>query len=145
ASEVDLTALLDELRIVVAPMLEEEEIAAQWSVAPDLPPVWADRPSLMQVFLNLVTNSIRVLSSRPTRMFSVTAKAEAGRVLVEFADTGGGVDHPEQLFRPFQEGAQSSGLGLYLSRAFLRSFGAEIRYAAQPDGACFIVNLKALD
>ncbi len=144
ASEIDLTALLDELKIVIAPMLEEEGIASRWLAEPELPPVWADRPSLMQVFLNLVTNSIRALSTRPTRLFSVTAKAEGGRVLVEFADSGGGVSHPEQLFRPFQEGAQSSGLGLYLSRAFLRSFGGEIRYLALPDGACFIVNLKAV-
>jgi signal transduction histidine kinase len=61
---------------------------------------------------------------------------------VEFADNGGGVAHPDQLFRPFQDGAQSSGLGLYLSRAFLRSFGGEIRYLALPDGACFIVTLQ---
>ena len=143
AGEIDLAALLDELRIVISPMLEEEEIAAQWSTEAHLPHVWADRPSLMQVFLNLVTNSIRALSPRPSRQFSVTARTEGGRVLVEFADNGGGVSHPEQLFRPFQEGAQSSGLGLYLSRAFLRSFGGEIRYLALPDGACFIVNLKA--
>jgi two-component system, LuxR family, sensor kinase FixL len=143
AGEVDLMALLDELRIVIAPMLEEEEITVRWNTDPGLPLVWADRSSLMQVFLNLVTNSLRALSMRPTRLFSVTTKAEGDRVLVEFADNGGGVRHPEQLFRPFQDGAQSSGLGLYLSRAFLRSFGGEIRYLALPDGACFIVNLKA--
>jgi C4-dicarboxylate-specific signal transduction histidine kinase len=74
----------------------------------------------------------------------VTARTEGDRVVVEFADSGGGVEHPEQLFRPFQEGAQSSGLGLYLSRAFLRSFGGEIRYLALPEGACFIVNLKSV-
>jgi len=145
ASEVDITALLDELRIVIAPMLEEEEIAASWSTEPALPLVWADRPSLMQVFLNLVTNSIRALSTRPTRLLSVSVKQEGNRVLVEFADSGGGVAHPEQLFRPFQDGAQSSGLGLYLSRAFLRSFGGEIRYLALPDGACFVVNLKSVN
>jgi PAS domain S-box-containing protein len=144
AIEVDLTALLDELKIVIAPMLEEEEITADWNTESSLPMVWADRPSLMQVFLNLVTNSIRALSTREARLFSVTAKTEGDRVLVEFADSGGGVAHPEQLFRPFQEGAESSGLGLYLSRAFLRSFGGEIRYLALPEGACFIVNLKSV-
>jgi two-component system sensor kinase FixL len=144
ASEIDLAALLDELRIVIAPMLEEEEIAARWNTETALPMVWADRPSLMQVFLNLFTNSLRALSAREKRLFSVTARTEGDRVVVEFADSGGGVEHPEQLFRPFQEGAQSSGLGLYLSRAFLRSFGGEIRYLALPEGACFIVNLKSV-
>ncbi|HVT99805.1 MAG TPA: ATP-binding protein, partial [Acidobacteriaceae bacterium] len=82
--------------------------------------------------------------SRDRRLFSVTAGTEGERVVVEFADSGGGVLHPEQLFRPFQEGAQSSGLGLYLSRAFLRSFGGEIRHLALSDGACFIVNLRSV-
>jgi PAS domain S-box-containing protein len=142
AADVDLGALLDELRIVISPMLEEENITVQWNSESRLPLIWADRPSLMQVFLNLVTNSIRALSTRDNRQLSIRARAEGSRVLVEFADSGGGVAHPDQLFRAFQDSAQSSGLGLYLSRAFLRSFGGEIRYLALPDGACFIVNLQ---
>ncbi len=143
AAEVDLAAVLEELRIVVAPMLEEENIEAQWAAEGVLPPVWADRASLMQVFLNLVTNSMRAVAKRAERRLSVNAKSKEGRVVVEVADNGGGVAHPEHLFRPFQEGAESSGLGLYLSRAFLRSFGGEIRYAATAEGACFAVYLNA--
>jgi len=141
ATEVDLAALLDELQIVVAPSLEEENITTHWTVESDLPPIWADRPSLMQVFLNLVTNSIRALSSRGNRSLSITAKSNGTQVLVEFADNGGGVAQPEDLFRPFQAGAVATGLGLYLSRGFLRSFGGELYYLAIPDGACFVVNL----
>jgi PAS domain S-box-containing protein len=143
AVEIDLSALLEELKIVIGPMLEEENIAVQWNAEPSLPLVCADRPSLMQVFLNLTTNSIRALSTRDHPVFSVTARATGNQVQVEVADNGGGVAHPEQLFRLFQEGAESSGLGLYLSRAFVRSFGGEIHYHPRPDGACFIVNLKA--
>jgi signal transduction histidine kinase len=144
AAEVDLTALLDELKIVVAPLLAEEDIAAEWSVEPGLPMVWADRSSLMQVFLNLITNSIRALSERDMRVVSIIARGAGRQVLLEFGDTGGGVAHPEHLFRPFQAGAEATGLGLYLSRAFMRSFGGELRYQAQPAGACFIVSLTAV-
>jgi two-component system, LuxR family, sensor kinase FixL len=141
ATEVDLAALLDELKIVVTPSLEEENIVAHWTVDPGLPLVWADRPSLMQVFLNLITNSVRALSKNGNGDISITAKNGGSQVLVEFADNGGGVAHPEHLFRPFQAGAEATGLGLYLSRAFMRSFGGELRYLPIPDGACFVVNL----
>ena len=141
AGEVDLAALLDELKIVVTPSLQEENIEAEWTVEPGLPLVWADRPSLMQVFLNLITNSIRALSEREHRELFISARAEGNQVLVEFADTGGGVAHPEHLFRPFQAGATATGLGLYLSRAFMRSFGGELHYVAIPNGASFIVSL----
>ena len=141
AEEVDLAAVLDDLRIVVAPTLREEDIEDHWDVEPDLPPVWADRGNLMQVFLNLITNSIRALSKRSDRTLSIVAKMESDRVVVECSDNGGGVAHPEYLFHPFQDGAESSGLGLYLSRAFMRSFGGELRYQPLPDGARFMVLL----
>jgi PAS domain S-box-containing protein len=141
--EMDLGALLDELRIVISPSLQEEEITSRWECEPDLPPVWADRPSLMQVFLNLLTNSIRALARRDHPFLSVTARRSGSLVLVEVADNGGGVAHPEYLFRPFQDGAESSGLGLYLSRAFLLSFGGELRYVPTAGGASFIVSLNA--
>lgn len=143
ATEVDLAALLDELQIVVAPALDDENIGANWSAEPHLPLVWADRSSLMQVFLNLINNSVRALSKRTDGVLSITAKTEGNHVIVEFADNGGGVAHPEHLFRPFQDGAEATGLGLYLSRAFVRSFGGEIRYKALPSGACFVVNLNS--
>jgi PAS domain S-box-containing protein len=143
ATEVDLTVLLDELKIVVAPSLQEEDIVTQWIVEPGLPLVWADRPSLMQVFLNLVTNSVRALSKTERPQLSITAKVENKQVLVEVADNGGGVAHPEYLFHPFQAGAESTGLGLYLSQAFLHTFGGELRYQPLPGGACFIVSLVA--
>lgn len=145
AGEVDLTALLDELRIVMTPALDEDSISSHWNAESGLPLVWADRSSLMQVFLNLVTNSIRALSKREDRSISVTARTEGPQVLIEFADNGGGVANPEHLFRPFQDGADSSGLGLFLSRAFLRSFGGEIRYQPIPGGSCFTVNLNLAD
>ena len=141
ATEVDLSAVLDELKIVVTPSLQEENIEGEWIVEPGLPLVWADRPSLMQVFLNLITNSVRALSDRGHRILSVNARNEGNQVLVEVADNGGGVSHPEHLFRPFQAGAVATGLGLYLSRAFMRSFGGELHYVSIPGGACFVVSL----
>jgi two-component system sensor kinase FixL len=142
AKEVDLTVLLDELKIVVTPSLQEEEIETQWIVEPGLPLVWADRPSLMQVFLNLIANSTRALSKKDRRQLLVTARCEGVQVHVEVSDNGGGVAYPEFLFRPFQAGAEATGLGLYLSRAFMRSFGGELRYVPLAQGASFIVVLS---
>jgi two-component system, LuxR family, sensor kinase FixL len=141
ASEVDLAVLLDELRIVVAPALQENGIQSEWTVEPALPMVWADRSSLMQVFLNLLSNSVRALGKKNRRSLTIRTRVEEMNVLVEVTDNAGGVAHPEHLFRPFQAGAESTGLGLYLSRAFVRSFGGELRYVAIADGARFIVEL----
>jgi len=143
ATEIDLAALIEELKIVVGPSLEEEEVAAQWTIESGLPMVWADRASLMQVFLNLITNSIRAISKKNEPSLCLAARTDGNQVLVECSDNGGGVEHPENLFRLFQVGAEATGVGLYLSRAFVRSFGGDLRYQPIPDGARFVVHLAA--
>lgn len=143
-TEVDLAALLDELKIIVTPLLHEDGIASEWSVQTALPLVWADRSSLMQVFLNLITNSSRALAGNEHPCIHITARSAKSQVLVEVSDNGGGVPQPEHLFHPFQSGATSTGLGLYLSRAFMRSFSGDLRYEAIPNGARFLVDLNAV-
>jgi PAS domain S-box-containing protein len=142
AMEVDLLAMLDDLRILIAPSLEDKCIACTWELDSELPLVWADGTNLMQVFLNLTTNSIRVLAEKSSgRRLTISARSEEQRVLVEVLDNGGGVAQPAELFRPFQTGAQNTGLGLYLARAFARSFGGDLRYKPLPGSACFVVEL----
>ncbi len=141
ATEVDLIVLLDELKIVVTPSLAEESIMTQWIVEPGLPLVWAERSSLMQVFLNLIANSTRALAKTTHRSLFICARSEDDKVLVEISDSGGGVPNPEHLFRPFQAGAEATGLGLYLSRAFMRSFSGDLRYLRLENGSCFTVEL----
>jgi signal transduction histidine kinase len=141
-SSVDLGALLEELRIVLDSSLAEHDISLAWAASVNLPPVWADRQSLMQVFLNLARNSERAMRYRPVRQLRISAELEPRRVLLRFSDTGGGVQFPERLFRPFQQQAQATGLGLYLSRAFMRSFRGELRYEPEEDGSTFVVELS---
>jgi two-component system sensor kinase FixL len=144
AAGLDLQSLLEEVRIVVEPSLRENRAEVRWEIEPGLPAVWADRQSLMQVFLNLIKNSERVLLKQPRRELLVIARAENDRVLVHVRDTGGGVANPERLFRPFQQGAEATGLGLFLSRAFMRSFRGDLRYQAESDGSGFVVELSPL-
>jgi two-component system, LuxR family, sensor kinase FixL len=141
ASGMELSSLLDELRIVVDQSLQDQEIKVTWQIDPSLPAVWADRQSLMQVFLNVVKNAARAMSAEPLRDLSIRAQSAGDRVTVEFRDTGCGVPDPDLLFRPFQPGAQATGLGLYLSRALMRSFRGDLRFEPDPDGSKFIVDL----
>jgi C4-dicarboxylate-specific signal transduction histidine kinase len=139
---VDLASLLEELRIVVESTLAEQGIHIDWKIDSDLPPVWADRQSLMQVFLNLTRNSERAMSDCVRRELSIRAFAGERRVSVRISDTGCGVAHPDRLFRPFQQQAHATGLGLYLSRAFMRSFRGDLRYEPEADGSSFVVELS---
>ena len=138
---VELTYVLDELRILIETDYHESDIDVQWNIEGSLPLVWADRYGLIQVFLNLAKNSRRAMASTGTKQLRITARVEEGTVTIRFEDTGIGVASPENLFRPFQRGAESSGLGLDVSRAIMRSFGGELSYEPRSAGCCFAVVL----
>jgi signal transduction histidine kinase len=138
---VELTSVLDELRILIETAYHESDIEVHWDIQGSLPLVWADRYGLIQVFLNLAKNSRRAMASSGTKRLRIAAREEEGTVTIRFVDTGTGVASPENLFRPFQRGAESSGLGLYVSRAIMRSFGGELGYEPRSEGCCFAVIL----
>ena len=138
---VELTSELDEFRILIETAYHESEIEMQWEVQESLPLVWADRYGLIQVFLNLAKNSRRAMASTAVKQLRIAARAEKGTVTIRFEDTGTGVAAPEKLFQPFQRRAESSGLGLYISRAIMRSFGGELSFEPRSEGCCFAVVL----
>ncbi len=137
----DLGSVLDELRIVTDLPLREAGVAVRWDVAESLPRVWAEHHNLLQVLLNLTKNSQRAMENEERKQLTVSASLEDGRVMVRVSDTGHGISDPEHLFQPFQEGAESTGLGLYLSRAMVRTFNGDLRYEPTPAGCCFALDL----
>jgi PAS domain S-box-containing protein len=141
----DLGTVLDETRIVIDPSLREAGIASTWEVSAELPLVRADHHALLQAFINLARNSLQALENSPRKEMRIVASLERDLVLVRFHDTGPGVAHPEELFQPFQPGAHSMGLGLYITRAILRSHGGGLRYEPQETGSCFAVELWPAD
>jgi two-component system, LuxR family, sensor kinase FixL len=144
ATAVELTSVLDELRVLIDAAYQESRMVVDWRVQEPMPLVWADRYGLVQVFLNLAKNSQRAMESTAVKQLSITASEEAGKVVIRFADTGVGIASPENLFRPFRSGADSSGLGLYVSRAIMRSFGGELVYQPGSEGCCFAIMLPSL-
>ena len=137
----DLGTVLDETRVVIESSLREAGVNVAWDVSPDLPLVQADHHSLLQVFVNLARNSRQAMEHGDHRELTISAHVESDLVLVRFCDTGCGVAHPDELFRPFQPGAHSFGIGLYISRAILRSHGGGLRYEPREEGSCFAVEL----
>src|SRR5450756_41784 len=138
---IDLSEALDDLRIVLEPCCHEADIAVHWDIAKELPPVWADRHKLLQVLLNLTQNSERALRDADVKRIDVSACVGKAAVSVRVTDTGPGINSVPKLFQPFQQGAESTGLGLYISRAFGRSFRGELRHDPSMPGCSFVIEL----
>jgi signal transduction histidine kinase len=142
--DVPLRKLLDDLRIVIEPDWREIEGTVRWHLPPEVPFVIGEPHGLLQAFLNLVQNSHRAVQQVRTRQLDISIWPEGQKVIVRFRDSGPGIPITERLFEPFQEGAAGSGLGLYLSRFIVRSYGGELRFEPQSVGSCFAVELLAV-
>jgi C4-dicarboxylate-specific signal transduction histidine kinase len=116
-------------------------VTVVWRAQDHLPLAIGDRYGLLQVFLNLARNSQRAMEMTEQRQLTISTAIEPGSVVIRFEDTGTGISDPAGLFRPFYQSADASGLGLYVSRAILRSFRGDLRYEHRSEGCCFAVAL----
>ena len=109
-------------------------------LAPDLPLVMADRPRILQVLSNLLSNAAQY--SLASSVIRVTAVQEDFHVTVSVADEGSGISAEQlpHLFRKFsradgEDGEREiggSGLGLAICKGIVEAHGGRIW--AESDG-----------
>ena len=141
---VELAPVLDELRVLVETVCRDSDIELEWEATDQSRIVWADHYGLIQVFLNLLKNSRRALESVPEKRIKIATKHDQRSVSILFEDSGPGIPDPQILFRAFQRGAEATGLGLYVSRALLKSFGGDLSYEPAAHGSAFVVTLQSV-
>jgi two-component system sensor kinase FixL len=140
---IDLVEMLGDLRMVLDPYCEQAGISVHWQahIPSVLPPVMADRHHLLQALLNLTKNSQRALEGCAVKNIVISVSAQPDAVSIRVTDSGPGPASPDDLFQPFQKGANATGLGLYLSRALLRSFHGDLRHDPAVPGCSFVIDL----
>ncbi len=127
---------------------------------PSLPPVFANRDQLVQVFLNLVKNAAEAIGDQPDGEIVLTTAYRPGVRLsvpgskdkvtlpLEFCvkDNGPGVpaDLVEHMFDPFvTTKTNGSGLGLALVAKIIRDHGGVVECESQPRRTAFRILMPA--
>ncbi|GJG84971.1 hypothetical protein tb265_01520 [Gemmatimonadetes bacterium T265] len=131
--------VVDQLLALNAPVAERKHVVAAAELAPDLPPVTADREKLSHVLNNLFGNAVHFTGlaggGRVWVRAAVEGEGDARALHVEVADTGIGIapEHHELVFREFaQVDASTSrrhhgtGLGLAIARNLVELHGGRI-------------------
>ncbi len=140
-ASADLDSVLREFQLVVEPTLAETGARLVLETQPGLR-VHIDRHSLLQLLLNLFRNSIRAMENSAERVIRIDVTTAGRDAALRFRDSGPGVRRPEQLFQAFRSSAEEAGLGLYVSRAIVRSFGGDLEHEPGLSGASFVVRLR---
>jgi two-component system, LuxR family, sensor kinase FixL len=138
---VDLADVLDQLKIIILPDWREAGGALHFSVPRSMPRVFGEGYGILQVLMNLSQNSLRAVESSKDPFLAVSFSATPQSLLLTVTDSGPGVTNATELFEPFRSGTGRSGMGLYVSRAILRSYGGDLKYDAREQGASFVLEL----
>ena len=109
------------------------------SVGPGLPHVMVDLARMRQVLTNLVVNAAKFAPQGTP--ISISAKNEGdGVVIVEVLDQGPGIPEDKrdlvfEKFKRLERGGSGIGLGLFISRALMRSMGGGLSVGDTESGA----------
>lgn len=141
ATPIDLHQVFDQLRIVIEPDWVDLQGTVSWRLQDATLRVHADAHALLQVFLNLTQNALRAVRADTPPRLEIAARLDGDGVIVSVTDDGIGVRDPSILFQPFRPDADGSGLGLYISRTLVRTFGGDLRYVPSESGCRFDVVL----
>lgn len=142
---LDLAALLDEAAGLCEPVLRAAGARVERALRP-VPAVRGQRGSLVQVFVNLVTNAAQAL--RPGGgVVRLESAVERGRVAARVRDDGRGMPPEVQrrVFEPFfttREDGGGTGLGLAIVQGIVERHGGAIEVESRPGrGTAFTVLL----
>lgn len=139
---VDLPDVVASILSVAKLTAREAGVTLQAETPEGLPPVAANREVVQHVLLNLLVNAIQAFEVRGG---TVKLTYEVGPdVRVRIRDNGRGMPRAAlaHLFEPFRTSRPNgTGIGLFLSRRFMRRIGGEVRLVeSEPGvGSCFEV------
>jgi len=132
--DVDLDAVITTCEALTSPQRKAKEIEMAYSPAKHGIHVQADRDKLHQIVINLLSNAVKFTDDKGK--INVTTHTDgAGKVRVQFADTGRGIeaDQLERIFEPFIQvdakltrATEGTGLGLSISRNLARGMGGDV-------------------
>ncbi|MDX6007635.1 ATP-binding protein [Cupriavidus necator] len=131
--------VVSEVISMVQDSLRSNRISLCEALAPNLPPVAADRVQLQQVILNLVMNAIEAMSlveGRARVLMVTTQRNDQSAVHVAIRDTGVGLDtrQLERVFDAFYTTKpQGMGMGLAICRSIVETHGGQL-WAMPNDG-----------
>ena len=162
ARDLDLAALMADILSRRTDRIKKLGVQVELDCAPDLPPVHAPAAELDEALSALIDNALDAMdpaeapadraeaeaaAGNPRRALRITARAGAGGLGLEVADTGRGMA-PEVLphiFAPFystKETGQGVGLGLAIAQRVIHSLGGDIAATSCPgEGSTFTVRL----
>lgn len=140
---LDVKTWVQGFTLLFKPTLEQHAIRFNASFAQGIDPIQTDEKLLNQLMINLMTNAIEAVCSKPDgeeRCISMQVHPSTNQsVLIELTDNGPGIEDEllDKIFVPFFTTKQGgNGIGLSLSRQLARQLNLKLSVRSQPGAGC---------
>jgi PAS domain S-box-containing protein len=150
----DLGAMVRDVTDMMRVRAEDKYLQLQIDQTSQFPRyIVGDQARLRQILINLMGNAIKFTEQGEVTLRLGTRDNEAAHLLIEVADTGSGITPDEQpyIFEPFvqlgeRSGSKGTGLGLTITRQFVRMMGGNISLESTPGkGSLFRIDLPLVE
>jgi signal transduction histidine kinase/CheY-like chemotaxis protein len=148
---VSVSDVIDHATAATSSLLDHKHLPLVKDVEPGLPAVTGDRDRLIQVVINLISNSVKFTESG---RITCSATRRGGEIVVSVTDTGVGIataDQPKVFERFKQVGdtltdkPKGTGLGLPICREIVEHHGGRIWVSSEPGiGSTFSFTLPVV-
>src|SRR5215471_9721938 len=139
---VDLRSVIEDTIALRDYDLKVNNIVVHREFETVLPSVVVDPHQIEQVYLNIINNAAdAMLESGRGGDLRIRLRAENGRVVTEFHDSGPGFLEPKRAFDPFYTTkgvGKGTGLGLSICYGIVKEHGGEITALNHPSGGAVV-------
>jgi two-component system NtrC family sensor kinase len=144
---VDINALVQTAVKLCLPQARGPNVQVHTNFAGELPRVLGDSNQLLQVCLHITNNALHALAETGGAL-TVSSRLQDTSVVLEFSDTGPGMQEPDRVFDPFyttRPVGQGPGLGLSVCYGIIQEHNGKIAGHNRPEGgATFRIELPAV-
>ena len=128
---IDLNVLLEDIEEHFKLILKEKNIHFECQTMDDEEYIYADYNRLLQVFINLIKNSVESFEKRKDRYLKITLKLHKKQVLISIEDNGIGMKEEtlQKIKNPFfTTKTRGTGLGVSLSNQIIEAHEGHLEY-----------------
>jgi two-component system NtrC family sensor kinase len=144
-TSIDVNALLQRA-LALNRTIENSGIRTKLALEQNAATVLADTGQILQVFMHVISNAVDAMEHSAHKDLLISTKLSGNRMVIEFADSGSGLQQPERVFEPFyttKPVGKGVGLGLSTCYGIVHSHGGEITCRNGLEcGAIFTITLQ---
>ncbi len=130
---VDVIMVLEDVIDNFVPILKENNIEYDFKLIDDSVYIYGDYNRLMQVFINLIKNSVEAVDYDKQSKLKITTKLIDSSIYIYIYDNGIGIDEEtlKKIMEPFfTTKPNGTGLGVSLTNEIIKAHGGEIKYTS---------------